>query len=404
MRARFAARLLVVVALDVALIGCGKKGPPLAPLYLVPSAVTEITVRRVDDTIRLRFALPSRNQNGPGIDLDRVEIYAVNVVPGGEPPANREFLTKQYLVGQIAVKPPPVEGGPETTAAEDTRPAPGEIATFVDRMPTLPIVDPAAAKKKKPAEAPAKAIDPATAQATIPSGPPVVAGIKVAQAARVYVLRGVARSGRSGAPSARVEVPLGAAPDPPGGVAARNTEKAVVLEWLPAVAALGGAAPTYNIYRPDAPEEPVNPKPVAEMTYEYPSADAGVEACFAVRAVDAAGSTIVESPISDAACVVPKDVFAPAPPKNLAATPTPGAVQLIWDANTEADVAGYLVLRAALPDETLQPLTETPIRDTVYRDTTAAAGADYLYVVVAVDSAPSPNRSKPSAPVRVTAR
>jgi fibronectin type 3 domain-containing protein len=57
-----------------------------------------------------------------------------------------------------------------------------------------------------------------------------------------------------------------------------------------------------------------------------------------------------------------------------------------------------------LPDETLQPLTETPIRDTVYRDTTAAAGADYLYVVVAVDSAPSPNRSKPSAPVRVTAR
>jgi hypothetical protein len=404
MTARFVARLLLLIGLDAALIGCGKKGPPLAPLYLVPSAVTEISVRRVDDTIRLRFALPGRNQNGPGIDLDRVEIYAVNVAPGGEPPANREFLTKPNLVGQIAVKPPPVEGGPETSDPADKRPAPGEIATFVDRMPALPIVDPSAAKKKKAPEVAAKPVDPAVAQIVVPAAPPAVAGIKVVDAMRVYVLRGVARSGRSGAPSARVQVPLGASPDPPGGVAAKNAEKAVLLEWLPAVAALGGGAPTYNIYRPDAPEEPLNPKPLAEMNYEYASADAGVEACFAVRSVDAAGPAIVESPMSEVACVVPKDVFAPVPPKNLAATPTPGAVQLIWDANTEADLAGYLVLRATLPDETLQPLTQTPIRDTVYRDTTAAAGADYIYVVVAVDSAPSPNRSKPSAPVRVTAR
>lgn len=403
MSARFVARLLLVIALDAALVGCGKKGPPLAPLYLVPAAVTEISVRRVDDTIRLRFALPSRNQNGPGIDLDRVEIYAVNVAPGGEPPANREFLTKQNLVGQIDVKPPPVEGGPETTDPADKRPGPGEIATFVDRMPTLPIVDAAAAKKKKVPEAPAKPVDP-NAQIVVPAAPPVVAGIKIVDAMRVYVLRGVTRSGRGGAPSSRVQVPLGAAPDPPGGVAVKNTEQAVVLEWLPAVAAFGAGAPAYNIYRPDAPEEPLNPKPVAEMSYEYASADRGVEACFGVRSVDAAGSAIVESPMSEVACVVPKDVFAPAPPKNLAATPTPGAVQLIWDANTEADLAGYLVLRATLPDETLQPLTQTPIRDTVYRDTTAAAGADYIYVVVAVDSAPSPNRSQPSAAVRVTAR
>ena len=77
---------------------------------------------------------------------------------------------------------------------------------------------------------------------------------------------------------------------------------------------------------------------------------------------------------------------------------------MIWDANTEADLAGYLVLRATSADETLQPLTPAPIRDTVYRDTTVTAGAEYVYVVVAVDSAPTPNRSKPSSPVRVTAR
>jgi predicted small lipoprotein YifL len=403
MTARFVARLLPVILLSGAAIGCGKKGPPLAPLYLVPSAVTEVSVRRVDQTIRLRFALPSRNQNGPGIDLDRVEIYAVNVPPGGQTPANRELLTKPYLVGQIAVKPPPVEGAPESTGAEDKRPAPGAVTTFVDRMPALPIVDPVSTKKKAP-EPPPKPLDPAHAQAALPTLPALVSGVKVTDAVRVYVLRGVARNGRGGPPSTRVQVPLGSGPEAPGGVAATNTEKAVVLQWLPAVAALGGSAPTYNVYRPDTPEEPLNPKPLTEIAYEYVSADSGVESCFGVRSVDVAGSALVESPMSDLACVVPRDVFAPAPPKGLAATATPGAVQLIWEANTEADLAGYLVLRANSPDETLQPLTPAPIRDTVYRDAAVTAGAEYVYAVVAVDSAASPNRSKPSDVVRVTAR
>ena len=382
--------------------GCGKKGPPLAPLHLVPSAVTEISARRVDDTIRLRFALPAKNQNGPGINLDRIEVFAVNVPPGGETPPNRELLTKTYFVGEIAVKPPPVEGAPETPDPEDKRPAPGEVATFVDRMPTLPIVDVAAAKKKS-AERPAKPVDP-NAPVFLPTAPAVVSGIKIAEAVRVYVLRGVTRNGRGGPPSARVQVPLGPGPDAPGGVVATNTEKAVVLEWFPAVAALGASAPTYNVYRPDVPDEPLNPKPLGEVTFEYAGAESGAEACFGVRSVDAAGSTLVESSMSDLACVTPKDVFPPAPPKGLAATATPGAVQLIWDANTEADLAGYLVLRATAADEKLLPLTPAPIRDTVYRDAAATAGAEYVYVVVAVDSAKPANQSKPSEPARVTAR
>ena len=400
MTARVSALILLIAGVASA---CGKKGPPLAPLHLVPSAVTEMSVRRVDETIRLRFALPNRNQNGPGIDLDRVEIYAVNVPAGGETPPNRELLTKPYLVGEVAVKPPPVEGGPDNPNPEDKRPAPGEIATFVDRMPTLPIVDPAAAKKKTPERA-ATPIDPARTQVVLPTSPAVVAGIKVADAVRVYVLRGVTHGGRGGPPSARLQVPLGPGPQAPGGVVARNTEKAVILEWLPAVAALGASAPTYNVYRPDFPEQPLNPKPLGDISYEYSSADSGVEACFGIRSVDAAGAALVESPMSDLACVTPKDIFPPAPPKGLAATPTPGAVQLIWDANTEADLAGYIVLRATLPDEKLLPLTPAPIRDTVYRDSSVTAGAEYVYVVVAVDATTPVNQSKPSEPVRVTAR
>ena len=76
--------LTTAVPLFVALVAaaCGKKGVPLAPLYLIPSPVSDVSARRVEDAIRLRFVLPVKNINGPGIYIDRVEIYAVTVDPG----------------------------------------------------------------------------------------------------------------------------------------------------------------------------------------------------------------------------------------------------------------------------------------------------------------------------------
>ena len=46
--------------------GCGKKGPPLAPLRLVPAAPAELVARRTVSDVELRFTLPTRNQNGAG--------------------------------------------------------------------------------------------------------------------------------------------------------------------------------------------------------------------------------------------------------------------------------------------------------------------------------------------------
>ena len=101
-------------------------------------------------------------------------------------------------------------------------------------------------------------------------------------------------------------------------------------------------------------------------------------------------------------CVTPKDTFPPAPPKGLTAVGGAGAVNLIWDANTESDLAGYLVLRAEAPGDTLQPLTPQPIRETRYTDTTVKAGITYVYAVIAVDK--SANQSAASNRVQETAR
>ena len=51
---------LMLMALCWLMSACGQKGPPLAPLHLVPAGVSEPAVRRIGDQVRLRFVLPNR--------------------------------------------------------------------------------------------------------------------------------------------------------------------------------------------------------------------------------------------------------------------------------------------------------------------------------------------------------
>lgn len=408
-------RLGLALLLGGLAAACGKKGPPLAPLYLVPSPVAEITAGRVEDRVRLRFALPSRNQNGPGIDLARVEIYAVTVTPDGETPANRELMTKPYLAGQIEVEPPAVEGESADvqagSATPDERPAPGETVTFVEQL-TPAIMQPLARKPtagKPPVPAPLPVTTeqetglPVTPLAPKPGLPPI--GVATgSQPVRVYVIRGVARNGRPGPPSPRVQVPLGELPASPKGLMARNAEHAVLVDWLPALASIGAKLPAYNIYRAGATDTPLNGTWLEAPAFEDPAAPLNEESCYQARTVDRTGAISLEGELSAPACITRTDVFPPAPPQGLAAVSTPGVVQLIWNANTEKDLAGYLVLRADAADETLRPLTPAPVRDTVYRDETVKPDVRYVYAIVAVDSAAPPNSSAPSGRAEAVGR
>jgi hypothetical protein len=124
-----------------------------------------------------------------------------------------------------------------------------------------------------------------------------------------------------------------------------------------------------------------------------------------VRTVRTVGGTLlVESEPTDPVCVKPADTFAPAAPTGLAAVSGEGAISLIWEANAEPDLAGYLILRGESPGETLQPLTPEPVRDTTYRDTSVRPGVRYVYAVVAVDTAAPRNVSPQSNRVEETAR
>jgi len=161
-----------------------------------------------------------------------------------------------------------------------------------------------------------------------------------------------------------------------------------------------------------APEDPfaiavpaaLTPLPLAVTEHVIKGVTFGVERCFVVRPVEKIAGAVVMGPASPRTCVTPADTFPPAAPRSLAAIAGEGVISLIWEPNSESDLAGYLVLRGDAPGDTLRAITPEPVAATTYRDTTARAGARYVYVVVAVDRASPRNVSTQSNRVEETAR
>ena len=129
-----------------------------------------------------------------------------------------------------------------------------------------------------------------------------------------------------------------------------------------------------------------------------------------VRSVTVAGHELqLRSAASAGATVAVRDTFPPAVPSGLAAVPNvaPGgaspnaerqgtSIDLSWEPDTDADLAGYIVYRRDLSaGGTAVRLTATPIVEAAFRDSTAVAGVRYSYTVTAVDT--SGNESKASA-------
>jgi hypothetical protein len=441
-RSLFAHRAIVVVLL--ALVACGKKGPPLAPLRVAPARVEDLAVAKTGDEIRAQFTVPSANadQTKPA-DLVAVELYAISGKPedpAGNSLAGPQFVRFGELVGRVQVAPPEVAGEtPDPTtgsvadraraaaaiAARKTQPTQGSIATIVERLTKAdftPFVHPD--KRATPPPPAAKTVP------VRPLGPAPPEELF----SRTYVAIGVSRHGTQAALSNRVAVPLVDAPAPPTAVTVAHAETNATITWTASAGAwrrvqrpaetgqleARSLAPsvtptTYNVYRvtrapggEQVSPQPLNPTPVEATTFTQGPIALGAEGCYQVRALRVYGNARLESLPSATACTMFVDTFAPPAPANLAAVGSEGGVSLIWDPSSGGDVAGYLVLRgeigAAGPPATLAPITAQPIRETTYRDDTPRRGVRYVYAVVAVDGATPPNRSAESNRVEEGAR
>ena len=94
-------------------------------------------------------------------------------------------------------------------------------------------------------------------------------------------------------------------------------------------------------------------------------------------------SGIAESEPSQEAVITPEDRFPPAIPAGLKSVAGTSTIELIWDRNVEADLAGYRVYRAT-PGGSFQQLT--PMEpNPAFSDAKVESGKKYRYTISAVD-------------------
>ena len=429
---------------------CGSKGPPLAPFVRVPAPVAAVTGQRIGGDVYLSFTVPSTNVDGQQpADIAALEVYAVTSTA---PPATEEQREVASLIATVPVRPILPE---LPVPANGSAPPPLPLPPGVDRGATAVVRETLAPEAFVPVELPA---DPrsrmladekiASDEGLAPTGA-LVAPPPTQFPRRHYFVVGISPRGRKSDPSAPVSVPLETVASAPGAPEVDYTETQMTITWTPPADArtstivapplapkppanaspstvkpplaplpsrsLGFSteATTYHLYDVSTNTSPANPhaialpapltpQPLLEPQHLIPGVTFGVERCFEVRPVDKVAEASVIGPASPRTCITPVDSFAPAAPRSLAVIAGAGSINLIWDANTEPDVAGYLVLRAEAPSDTLQPITSEPTAASTYRDESVRPGVRYVYAVVAVDRAG--NRSAESNRMEETAR
>jgi hypothetical protein len=84
-------KLSVLLAVIVATVACGKKGPPLAPFVRVPAAVSGVTAQRIGSDVYLSFPVPTANADGQEpADIAALEVFAVTATrPRGLTPTTK---------------------------------------------------------------------------------------------------------------------------------------------------------------------------------------------------------------------------------------------------------------------------------------------------------------------------
>jgi len=424
--------LTVVILLMAVLVmtACGKKGGPLPPLVKLPVAPEHFVAERRGDVVDLQFTVPATNTDGTRpANVSRAEAYAVTVPVTATPLTDEQLLKLATKIGDVRVKAP---RNPNNTAdaddPSDEVDAPegpgldqGSLARFEETL---------TAEMLSPVEVPK---DPKAAASTAgdeDAPRPLLPAPSVVQS-RTYVAYGTSTRGRKGPLSPRVVVPLVPPPPPPSTLKIAYDETNVTVTWPevgvrvavvpPASAAPAAAAAppaevlpstpigaaraeiAYIVYDTTNPDMAVKltKEPIAEPRFLDARMVWGEKRCYTVRAAENVGGFTIESEAPPAQCKTLVDTFPPAAPKAVAGIPSDGAINLIWEPNTEKDLGGYLVLRAKSPDQTFEPLTPAPIQETSFKDT-VAAGVPYVYIVKAVDKAGNP--SPPSPPITETAR
>jgi len=432
------ARVFAALAVAMYAGACGKKGPPLAPFVLIPASVETITTSRIGNDVFVTLTVPLANIDASTpVDIGKIEVYGYTGTVAPTPALWTELGT---VVATISVVMPPVlEDGAPAPPGNLMREAtvPGSDVTILDTLtPDELLQGPVAVVDQQRFELESMAVP----DVSLPTA-----------LRRFYIAIPFSQRERPGPPGAEAGLVLTRLPDRPSDVRAEYAPTGVSLSWEPSGGLLGflldlplaveplpfdtvvlpaaaisrpvdASVPpgptTYNMYRTIAPDPftlplvsipssgqvprptPFNPSPLA-TTSTTDDVEFGRSRCYTVRAQR---GEVMSEP-SAPTCLTPIDIFPPSAPSGLAAVPSEGSISLVWEPSTALDLGGYLVLRQEAGDATLQQLTDMPISEARYRDTSVQPGTQYTYSVVAIDTQlPLPNTSAQSELVEEISR
>jgi predicted phage tail protein len=196
-------------------------------------------------------------------------------------------------------------------------------------------------------------------------------------------------SGWSDSVTLRVVAPL----DTPSELKVEAVAQGVRLQWTGAASPAGTA---FRVWKRSG-EEKTAAEAAMVAAREWVDADTryGVLYDYSVQAVNKSGGANAESEIRGPVSITPVDTFPPAVPAGLTALAGAASIELTWDRDTEPDLAGYYLYRAAAGGEfaRLGGLLETP----AYSDREVKPAIRYRYAVSSVDR--TGNESGRSGPV-----
>jgi hypothetical protein len=326
---RLAAAALALPLLLTA--GCGMVAAPQPPSLKLPEPVTDLSAVRTGDQVELHWTMPKRTTD------------------------------KVPLVGQQKVKVCRRVGSEPCEDAGHLLAAPQSTATFTDHLP-----------------------------AALISGVP---------RPLIYTVELQNQAGRTAGPSNPALTAAGSAPAQITGLHAQARADGIALTWTPT-----DTDDIIRLHRTLADKAPPKNSPLPlQQTLEFTGKDQGsvldpdaaLDHIYTYTAQRVAKLTLEDKPVeiagdpSESVTINARDIFPPAVPTGLQAIADPQAraIDLSWQPNTEADLAGYAVYRGEAgsnaPPTRISPPTAQPAPS--FHDPSALPGHTYDYSVSAID-------------------
>jgi len=351
-----AALLPATVAIFAA---CGVQAPPQPPRVEIPQQIKDLRTIQTGRTLNLTFTLPVLATDGENLTKPvQIDVFRA-VSPTGQKPAT-----------------------PDTNAAPC-------LSLTAKELPRYTI----AGKVDYPFQ-----LSPQEFRQSIGSA---------FSFAVVAFTRGFMGHPRRSLPSNVVSSRVIDVTKPVTNLTVKTTQTALVLTWSKPAETLTGAPPAHlSGYRisTSATGKPGSFQPLAETTathFDDKIFQFGKTYHYRVSAVSTLDGSQAESAPSAAVSVTPRDVFPPPAPTGLTAVNAAGAVDLLWNASSSPDLAGYNVYRST-DGGPFERVNKKRVPTPIFHDTSVEPGHHYQYAITAIDL--SGNESARSKPATVTTR